>query len=289
MSSINNETINQLGDLQNQIWQHAQNAASLGFKVPVVFSSAISVAAKTQDVVAELPGPMLALQFAFQSRPADEQLLLLPPDFAKSVVSQVLGTEVEDLTEEVLESVKDAFRAIVEGICEGNSAISGEPESVASFTFQRQIVELPGNLQDLPEIVRVQISAAFGSLSGTLTLLFSGAVANTLVRANSLKIEESAPIEILERTTAELDVILDIPLQVSVELGRMSMLVQDVVELGTGSIVEIDKAAGDPVDVLVNGKLVARGEVVVIEDNFGVRITEILSPKERVHKLGEVA
>ena len=64
---------------------------------------------------------------------------------------------------------------------------------------------------------------------------------------------------------------------------------REVVELGTGSVVEIDKAAGEPVDVIVNGRLVARGEVVVIEDNFGVRITEILNPTDRLNKLGEAA
>jgi flagellar motor switch protein FliN/FliY len=82
---------------------------------------------------------------------------------------------------------------------------------------------------------------------------------------------------------------MDIPLEISVELGRVKMMVRDVVELSTGSIVEIEKAAGEPVDVLVNGRLVAHGEVVVIEDNFGVRITEILNPNERLSKLGEVA
>jgi flagellar motor switch protein FliN/FliY len=67
------------------------------------------------------------------------------------------------------------------------------------------------------------------------------------------------------------------------------MLVKDIVELGTGSIVEIDKAAGEPVDVMVNGRLVAKGEVVVIEDNFGVRLTEILNPQERISRLGDAA
>src|SRR6185436_546218 len=86
-----------------------------------------------------------------------------------------------------------------------------------------------------------------------------------------------------------LSLLMDIPLEISVELGRVKMLVKDVVELGTGSIVEIDKAAGEPVDVMVNGRLVARGEVVVIEDNFGVRLTEILNPQERLNRLGEVA
>ena len=82
---------------------------------------------------------------------------------------------------------------------------------------------------------------------------------------------------------------MDIPLEISVELGRMKMQVRDVVDLAAGSIVEIDKAAGEPVDVLVNGRLVAKGEVVVIEDNFGVRITEILSPNERLQRLNEAA
>ena len=75
--------------------------------------------------------------------------------------------------------------------------------------------------------------------------------------------------------------ILDVPLDVSVELGRTKMLIKDVLELTAGSIVELETVAGEPVDVVVNGKLVAKGEVVVIEDNFGVRITEIVAPIEK--------
>lgn len=83
-----------------------------------------------------------------------------------------------------------------------------------------------------------------------------------------------------------LELIMDIPLDVTVELGRIQMLIRDVLELSSGSIVELDRVAGEPVDLLVNGRLVAKGEVVVIEDNFGIRITEIISPAERVSGLG---
>ncbi len=83
-----------------------------------------------------------------------------------------------------------------------------------------------------------------------------------------------------------LDMILDIPLDVTVELGRVRMLIKDVLELSSGSIVELDRVAGEPVDLLVNGRLIAKGEVVVIEDNFGIRVTEIISPVERVAGLG---
>ena len=78
-----------------------------------------------------------------------------------------------------------------------------------------------------------------------------------------------------------LDIVMDIPLEVSVELGRKRMSIRDILDLGSGSIVELDKIAGEPVDLLVNGRLVARGEVVVIEDNFGVRITEIVGSAAR--------
>jgi flagellar motor switch protein FliN/FliY len=78
---------------------------------------------------------------------------------------------------------------------------------------------------------------------------------------------------------------MDVPLQVTVELGRTRKLIRDILELGPGSVVELDKLAGEPVDVLVNGKLIAKGEVVVIDENFGVRVTEIVSPIERASSL----
>lgn len=79
--------------------------------------------------------------------------------------------------------------------------------------------------------------------------------------------------------------IMDVPLQVTVELGRTKKLIRDILELSPGSVVELDQLAGEPVDILVNGKLIAKGEVVVIDENFGVRITDIVSPLERAHNL----
>jgi flagellar motor switch protein FliN/FliY len=84
----------------------------------------------------------------------------------------------------------------------------------------------------------------------------------------------------------KLDMILDIPLKVSVELGRTKLLVNDLLQLGQGSVIELSKLAGDPLEVLVNDKLVARGEVVVVNEKFGIRLTDIVSPLERIEKLG---
>lgn len=82
-----------------------------------------------------------------------------------------------------------------------------------------------------------------------------------------------------------LDFILEVPLQVSVQIGSTRMLIKDLLQLGQGSIVELTKIAGEPMDVLVNDRLIARGEVVVVNDKFGIRLTDIMSPSERVEQL----
>ncbi len=84
----------------------------------------------------------------------------------------------------------------------------------------------------------------------------------------------------------DLEVILDIPLRVSVELGRTKILVQDLLKLHRGSVVELSKLAGDALEVLVNDKVVARGEVIVVNEKFGVRLTEIVSHDQRIRQLG---
>ena len=82
-----------------------------------------------------------------------------------------------------------------------------------------------------------------------------------------------------------LDFILDIPLKVTVELGRSKMAIRDILQLAQGSVIELAKFAGEPLEVLVNDKLIARGEVVVVNEKFGIRLTDILSPVERIEQL----
>lgn len=83
----------------------------------------------------------------------------------------------------------------------------------------------------------------------------------------------------------DMDFLLDIPLEVTVELGRTRMFIKDLLQLGQGSVVELDKVAGEPLEILINNKLVARGEVVVVNEKFGIRLTDIISPTERVRQL----
>jgi flagellar motor switch protein FliN/FliY len=91
--------------------------------------------------------------------------------------------------------------------------------------------------------------------------------------------------EVGAKSSANMDFLLDIPLEISVELGRTKMLINELLKLGQGSVVELSKLAGETLEILANQKLVARGEVVVVNEKYGVRLTEIISPTERIERL----
>lgn len=101
------------------------------------------------------------------------------------------------------------------------------------------------------------------------------------IPAETLKDNES-----MQKDKYDVDLIIDIPLDVSVELGKVRMIVNDLLQLGQGSIIELNKPVGEPLEIYINNKLVARGEVVVLDEKFGIRVTDIISPLERVKSLG---
>ncbi|HBK67744.1 MAG TPA: flagellar motor switch phosphatase FliY [Firmicutes bacterium] len=107
-------------------------------------------------------------------------------------------------------------------------------------------------------------------------------VSKTTVRPIQFGVLNSSPTH---QDTGNLNLLLDVPLEISVELGSTKMRIKEILDLGIGSVIELDRLAGELVDILVNGKLIAKGEVVVIDENFGVKITDIVSPFERVNNL----
>jgi len=128
-----------------------------------------------------------------------------------------------------------------------------------------------------PDGLRVALKLTVGAdLAGEIVTLAAGSLAS---QAADLAAETEGP-------PSSLGLILDVTLPVSVELGRARMQIQDILKLVPGSIVELDKSAGDPVDILINDRRIARGEVVVIDENFGVRLTSIVTATERIKTLG---
>lgn len=98
-------------------------------------------------------------------------------------------------------------------------------------------------------------------------------------------LEEFSPTDNRSDDTPDLDVILDIPVRISMEVGKTSITIRNLLQLNQGSVIELDRLAGEPLDVLVNGTLIAHGEVVVVNEKFGIRMTDVISPSERIKKL----
>lgn len=110
-------------------------------------------------------------------------------------------------------------------------------------------------------------------------------LASEVMEPQYKNLTEAAKVGPQDNQKRELDFILDIPLDVSAELGRTRLLIKDLLQLGQGSVVELNKLAGEPLEIFVNGKLVARGEAVVVNEKFGIRLTDIISPIERITQI----
>lgn len=300
MSSMKQELIERLSEHQDKIWEVttttvAESGTNLTFASPLTLSS------KLTDLSAELSGQFCTIQFSLAHNPEAFQLILIPQEAVADIATLISGAKVSEVDENTLGTIRPSLEAIVQGLCLAIGTLRSSPIAASGLTIRYQELSFPANMEALDEVVRMQVAVSGEDVSGAVIWLMDPASAAYIC---GIEMEERpgdasvfAPLEGgggfagsgYSGTGNPLDLLMDIPLEISVELGRMKMLVRDVIELGTGSIVEIDKAAGEPVDVMVNGRLVAKGEVVVIEDNFGVRITEIITPHERLMRLAEVA
>lgn len=183
------------------------------------------------------------------------QLFSLP--FAKSLTKDLLNNDEN--------SVESSYNNTAESSSSTSNSQKTEPEAYVSAMSESYDAHAPvsapvTSYQEKPKAPPRDVSAAtFSSFEPTMNLP--------------------------EKESRNLDMLLDIPLQVTVELGRTKKTIQEILELAPGSIIELDKLAGEPVDILINNKLIAKGEVVVIEENFGVRVTDIVSRRERINKL----
>ena len=304
MSKLNVDQINQLTNLQNQIWQTVSITSSEAASEALTFGSPLTIATTTNDLFAEMASPKLVITFAFDYMPDAEHVLLISQETFASMVAlatKVDESEVGEVDDGSVSDVRVIVEAIVQGMCLAVGNLRDEACVTTGVTTRFQVFSFPTNFEKGATIIRTNAALSSTKVNGSVIWLMDEpsamAIMNLDAPAETPAIGEQAVATAgaasggngLSEDASSLQLLMDIPLEISVELGRVRMMVKDVVDLGSGSIVEIDKAAGEPVDVLVNGRLVARGEVVVIEDNFGVRVSEILSPAERLNRLNEAA
>ncbi len=283
------QVLAKLNELEGTICQSISTAVSEEAGQTITFSNPLSSLTPVTELESEMNQPWLVIQFAFQGSPDNAQVLLISQDHFISIAQAISGIPVTTVDDTIITECRPALEAIVSGL--GSAVGQQATESTINF----QLFSPTSNFNEA-QLFRTNIAISGEELSATIVWLMDCRTASSItgieiaVEAEHPFMEADSVSSPTTRNESDsLEILLDIPLEISVELGRMKMPVRDVIDLGAGSIVEIDKAAGEPVDVLVNGRLVAKGEVVVIEDSFGVRITEILSPNERMQRLSEAA
>lgn len=207
---------------------------------------------------------------------------LLPLDFAKSLVNELLNPTPapQEMTE----------------MMQNEAVQTAEPEQI-----QHQQVQIEDNQQQLGfNQDRVHQSSPITQTSDPIQPFYSENKANqptepqhfgssfqqgTVTNVQPAVFSNFEPIQLQQSEAKNLEMLLDIPLQVTVQLGKTKRTVKEILELSSGSIIELDKLAGEPVDIHINDRLIAQGEVVVIDENFGVRVTDIISQSDRLRKL----
>lgn len=290
------QLLQQISDILPSVWQTVSEMVSNASPEKAKFEAPIAMRATPQDLSAELGGNMLAIQFAMAAQPDAMQLIIIRTETVLEIARIVTGVSWDEVDDNVQAEIRPFAESIIQGLCLGLGNVLLETVVATGMSIRYQDFQLPENLATSPSLVRTQVAFSMEEISGVVLWLMDDETANYLTGQDNEDDGVSAP-SIPAMTAMDgmigggggnraefdssMEVLFDVPLEISVELGRVKMMVREVLDLGTGSIIEIDKAAGEPVDVMVNGRLVAKGEVVVIEDNFGVRITEILNPADR--------
>ena len=215
-----------------------------------------------------------------------EIMQILPLDVAKEMVSFLMGGGAEAEAQEAPAPAPEPAPApVAPEPAPVAAAPAPAPAASAPQPAAPQYAAPPQPPQYAAPTQQPQYTA---SPMGAQPVYAPPAYANNVVSSGvPVQNAQFAPLtnEPVEVNAANISLIQDVPLQVTVELGRTKKSIREILEFSTGSIIELDKLAGEPVDIHVNGQLTAKGEVVVIDENFGVRITEIVSPMERVQSL----
>ncbi|WP_042348906.1 flagellar motor switch phosphatase FliY [Bacillus massiliigorillae] len=268
-----------LDEIQLSAVQEAMNQmmGSAATSMSTIFNKKVDISPPSIDLLNILTGQgedaippdNLLVKVSFRLRIGDlidsNIMQLLPVKFAKDLVSELMQTTSD--VEEIQQSEP--------------SASYSEPTSQMMNTYVEQPISQEQYMAPPP----VMPQQGAPQQSGPQHYGSQYAQPSQPVNVQPASFSSFQPYQLQASEAKNLDMLLDIPLQVTVELGRTKKTVKEILELSSGSIVELDKLAGEPVDILVNNRLIATGEVVVIDENFGVRVTDIISQSDRIKKL----
>lgn len=273
----------ELGEIQLSAVQEAMNQmmGSAATSMSTIFNQKVDISPPSIDLMNiaqdegkdNIPDDDFLVRVSFRLRIGeliDSNIMqLLPLNFSKKIVKSLMGETDEEEASAAVEAVAQPTQPASEPVQQQvQQQMQQPPVQQQQPVYQQPMYEQPAYQQppmyqqpvyQMPPQQQVNVQTAqFASFE----------------QAN-----------LSQQESRNLNMLLDIPLQVTVELGRTKRSVKEILDLSSGSIIELDKLAGEPVDILVNSRLIAKGEVVVIDENFGVRITDILSQADRLNNL----
>jgi flagellar motor switch protein FliN/FliY len=320
MASLNFEHINTLTTKQESLWGTVSVSLSEALNRQATLSSPLVTLLPLSELENTFTGKRLYGVATLQTTTAYTLLIALETASAAMLADIAAGgdgssppAEIDEGTLQVLQQV---LFVIATGLAQAIANTNGVECNVLQVEAHHDTLQSPIEWLTQDNLVRMDaVLHVDGNPIGALTVIgderfgmwLAGEEAGIFSEGSETASAGTGPFQPLEEAGASsqpfvplaqaappslptgIDLILDVPLELTVELGRKRMFIKDVLELTIGSIVELDRVAGEPVDVLVNGRIIARGEVVVIEDNFGIRITEIINPQEQLVEISRRA
>ncbi len=314
---VGRDEMSLLADVFNAAIQAQSSILSTISGIGVAYSN-LKASLKDPNVVrGELHGQMIQIKTDYQGAVSGENIFLLPAKDALKIAELFANQPNMELNDYAMNILSEAFNQINGAALNAisskfNKSITSsiptidvvDDASNVKFPSGSQVIDLHYNLNpeghqpiSVYQVMSVpagksfiQIGKSSGATGGGVSTSGGGyqteGTAQQQQRRANIQVRpvqfQNLEQEFAAQGSGNISLLLDIYMQLTVELGRTRMQIKEILGLGEGSIIELEKLAGEPVDLLVNGKLIAKGEVVVIDENFGVRVTEIVSPHERI-------
>ncbi len=251
-----------------------QMMGSSATSMSTVFNTMVNISPPGIDVInlsedqENIPNEDILIKVSFRLRVGsliDSNIMQLTTiDFAKNMVNRLLGTETDSAADDYVQLRNDDAQNV--------------PSYATNYTEENPHQQMVS----APEVRHNEQREMVYSPSGNVTNKSQVSQNPKIQAAHFMDFESQNQTRNFD---PNLDILMDIPLQITVELGRTKKMIKEILEMAQGSIIELDKLAGEPVDILANNKLIAKGEVVVIDENFGVRVIDIISQYDRIRKL----
>ncbi|GIV20554.1 MAG: hypothetical protein KatS3mg023_2305 [Armatimonadota bacterium] len=321
MASLSLEHINTITAKQESLWGTVSISLSEAINRQANLSSPLVTLLPLSELENTFTGKRVYGIAALQTTTAYTLIITLETASACILADIAAGGDGSsppaEIDESALQVLQQVLFVLASGLAQAITNVNGVECNVLQVEAHDDVLQPPIEWLTQDNLVRMDaVLQVDGGPVGALTVIgderfglwLAGEETETPSAPAGIGTAESSPFQMLEEAAAAsaqpfvplaqaasqplpagIELILDVPLELTVELGRKRMFIKDVLELTIGSIVELDRVAGEPVDVLVNGRIMARGEVVVIEDNFGIRITEIINPQEQLIEISRRA